>query len=34
MVAVLFMKKEKGVLYMTGEEILDWYNSVMGKENA
>ena len=26
-----YMKKHEGVLFMTGEEILDWYDEVIGK---
>ena len=29
-----FMKKQERVLYMTGEEILDWYNDVADRDNA
>ena len=29
-----FMKKQERVLYMTGEEILDWYTDVTDGENA
>ena len=29
-----YMKKHEGVLFMTGEEILDWYNDVVAGDSA